>query len=384
MSDRARGVGELRWRLVLGRYAGRRLQPEMDGLAQRRERALDYLYGREYAGRGVRGRDGGASARGVGPGSLDPSQLTVPRWLAETRELFPRETLETIERHALERYGLHQLVTDKATLEKLEPNEHLLATLLAFKGQMKGEVLEAARRLVKKIVDQLRERLAREVRAALAGRLDRFRRSPLAVAQNFDWRGTLRANLKHWQPDRQRLVIERALFHARTRRQLPWRIVLVVDQSGSMIGSVIHSAVLASILAGLPSLDVRLLVFDTAVVDLSSQVNDPVEVLMSVQLGGGTDIGRALGQAERLIELPQRTVLVLVTDFCEGAPPQRMFQVTKRLHDAGVTLIGLTALDPEAQPVYDEGLAGRMAALGMDVLAATPVELARWLAKRLT
>ncbi len=375
-------LAELRWRLVLGRYAGRRLRPEMDAATQRRSRALDFLYGREYAGRGVRGRQGAPGRDGGG--SLDPSQLSVPEWLAEVRELFPRETLEVIEKHALERYGLHQLVTDKATLEKLEPNQDLLKCLLAFKGQMRGEVLATARRLIRRIVDELKEKLAREVRASLSGRLDRLRHSPLQVSQNFDWRGTLRANLKTYQPEHQRLVLERALFFSRTRRQIPWRVVLVVDQSGSMVDSVIHSAVLAGILAGLPAVDVKLVVFDTSVVDLSSEVDDPVEVLMSVQLGGGTDIGQALTYAERLIEFPQRTVLALISDFCEGAPPDRMLQVTKRLHEAGVTLLGLTALDAEANAAYDQVLAGRMAALGMDVTAATPRQFARWLAKRMT
>ncbi len=375
-------LAELRWRLILGRYAGRHLQPQMDAASRRRARALDYLYSREYAGRGVRGRgDAGQDRR---RGSLDPSQLSVPEWLSEVRELFPRETLRVIEKHALERYGLHELVTDKATLERLEPNQDLLKCLLSFKGQMKGEVLATARRLIRQIVEELREKLAREVRASLAGRLNRLRRSPLQVSQNFDWRGTLRANLKTYQPEEQRLVIERALFFARTRRQIPWRVVLLVDQSGSMVDSVIHSAVLAGILAGLPSVDVKLVVFDTSVVDLSSQVDDPVEVLMSVQLGGGTDIGQALTYAERLIEFPQRTVLALISDFCEGAPPERMLQATRRLHEAGVTLIGLTALDAEATPVYDEVLAAKMAALGMDVTAATPKQFARWLARRLT
>jgi Mg-chelatase subunit ChlD len=371
----------LRWRLVLGRYAGRHLRPEMDALAQRQERALDFLYGREYAGRGVRGRD---ARGGRGPGSLDASQLSVPRWLAEVRELFPAETLQVLERHALDRYGLHELVTDKATLEKLEPSQDLLKCLLSFKGQMKGEVLDTARRLIRRMVEELREKLAREVRAALAGKLDRNRRSPLQVSQNFDWRGTLRANLEHYDPERQRLVLERARFFSRTRRHIPWRLVLLVDQSGSMVDSVIHSAVLAGILAGLPALDVKLVLFDTAVVEMSAHVDDPVEVLMSVQLGGGTDIGQALCYGERLIELPQRTVVVLISDFCEGAPPQRMLQATKRMREAGVTLIGLTALDPEAQPVYDQTLAGKMVALGMDVTAATPKQFAQWLAQRLT
>ena len=369
-------ASDLRWRLVLGRYSARHLQPPMDAEAERRERALDYLYGREYAGRGVRGRDPAGARRG----SLDPSQLSVPRWLSEVRELFPRETLQAIEKHALERYGLDQLVKNKATLERLQPSQDLLRTLLSFKHQMKGEVLETARRLIRQIVEELKEKLAREVKTSLSGRLDRLRRSPMEVSQNFDWRGTVRANLKNFRQDEQQLVLERALFFSRTRRSIPWRVVLVIDQSGSMVDSVIHSAVLASILA---AVDVKLIVFDTSVVDLSSQIDDPVEVLMSVQLGGGTDIGQALTYAETLVEQPQRTVLALISDFCEGAPPQHMLAAIKRLHEAGVTLLGLTALDAQAQPFYDERLAGQAAALGMDVTAATPKKFAEWLAKRM-
>ncbi len=374
---------EERWRLILGRFSQRHLNSPLSAEAQRKERALDFLYGREYRGRGVRY---GEPSRKDGDrrGSLDASQLSVPKWLSEVRELFPRETLEVIEKHALERYGLDELVKDKKTLEKLEPNQNLLRSLLSLKGQMKGEVLITARRLIRLIVEELREKLAREVRQCLSGQLNRFQHSPLKIAANFDWRRTLRENLKNYQPDTQQLILERARFFSRTRRQLPWRVVLCVDQSGSMVDSVIHSAVLAGILAGLPAIDVKLIVFDTTVVDLSSQVEDPVEVLMSIQLGGGTDIGQALCYTEKLISAPQRTVVALISDFYEGAPPSRMLQATKRMSDAGVTLIGLAALDASATPDYDLNLAQKLAALGMDVTAATPRQFAQWLAQRMS
>jgi Mg-chelatase subunit ChlD len=371
----------LRWRLVLGRYAGRRVQPPMDREAVRMERALDFLYGREYTGRGLRGRgEAAGQKRGAG---LDASQLSVPQWLSEVSDLFPRETMECIEKHALDLYGLSELVTNKETLEKLEPSHDLLKMLLSFKGQMKGEVLELARKIIRQVVEDLKKKLTQEVRSSLAGRLNRFAHSPLKIPQNFDWRGTIRANLKHYQADRQQLVIEQAKFFARTRRHLPWRVIICVDQSGSMVDSVIHSAVLAGILSGLPALDVKLIAFDTSVVDLSSQVDDPVEILMSVQLGGGTDIGQALCYAETLVENPQRTVLALITDFCEGAPPNRLLAATKRLKEAGVTLAGLAALDAAAVPAYDEAIAGKLAALGMDIRAATPKQFAEWLARKI-
>lgn len=151
-----------------------------------------------------------------------------------------------------------------------------------------------------------------------------------------------------------------------------------------MVDSVIHSAVLAGILAGLPALSVKLIVFDTSVVDLSQYVDDPVEVLMSVQLGGGTDIGQALCYCEKLIEIPARTILTLISDFCEGAPPGKMYSAIKRMKESGVTTIGLAALDQEALPYYDTQTAGKLASLGMEVTATTPQQFAQWLAKKIS
>jgi Mg-chelatase subunit ChlD len=212
------------------------------------------------------------------------------------------------------------------------------------------------------------------------GRLNRFRRSQFKVARNFDARGTIRRNLKNWDPERKQLLVEDPRFFSRVRRHLPWEIILCIDQSGSMTNSIIHSAVMAGILAALPLVRVRLVVFDTSIVDLSEHASDPIEVLMGVQLGGGTDIGRAVRYCEQLVEQPRRTVLVLVTDFCEGADPRVLVATVKRLRGAGVKLLGLAALDMDANPWYDEQMAGRLAAEGMEIAALTPTQLAHWLA----
>lgn len=365
-----------RWRLVLGKYAQEALSVPLDRSGQRMDRALDFIYAREYEGRGLRP---GGEARG--PGSLDPSQLTVPQWLNEVRELFPRDASEIVERHALDRYGMAELVTDPRTLERLEPNTDLLRILLTFRGHLKGPVLDAARRVIRQVIEEIKRRIAADVRRTLAGRLNRFRHSPIAIRQNFDARGTLRANLKNYDLERRRLVIDRVRFFERNTRRLPWTVILCVDQSGSMAESVIHSAVMASILAGLPSVAVKLVVFDTAVVDLTEHVSDPVEALMNVQLGGGTDIGKALRYCEQLIDHPQRTAVVLVTDFCEGASPAELVAISRRLASARVRLLGLAALDMQADAVYDKAMAQRLAHVGMEIAALTPNRLAEWLVR---
>jgi Mg-chelatase subunit ChlD len=374
VSDPNRPAVLARWRLVLGKFAQPKMPDCLSAAQQRMADALERLYAREYRGRGVR------QGPKLGPGSLDPSQLNVPRWLAEVRDLFPQSTCERITGHALDRYGMTEIVQDPETLAKLEPSAELLGAVLALKGQMTGPVLAEARRLIARVVEEVRRKLEKEVLGALTGRLNRFRRGLHKVARNFDARGTIRKNLKNWDPGRRKLVAEDPRFFNRVRRHLPWEVILCVDQSGSMTDSVIHSAVMAGILAGLPAVRVKLVVFDTNVVDLSGHAADPVEVLMSVQLGGGTDIGKAVRYCEQLVGTPRRTVLVLVTDFCEGADPRELVAAVRRLRGAGVRLLGLAALDARAAPFYDERTAAALAAEGMEVAALTPERLAHWLA----
>src|SRR6185503_14958159 len=214
------------------------------------------------------------------------------------------------------RLGLHDLLQDPATLDALEPSRDLLKALIAFKGRASPAVQEKIREIARKVVEDVMRRLKPRFERALSGRRNRLRRGALKRMQDFDWRATIRENLKNYDVERKKIVAERLRFTGRARRQLPWTIILCVDQSGSMLGSVIYAAVMAAILSGLPSVSVRLVVFDTSVVDLSDEAEDPVAVLMSVQLGGGTDIGKAVIYCEQQINQPTRTIFVLLSDFC--------------------------------------------------------------------
>ena len=369
----------VRWRHILGRFAKDKLPCPMSSEDVRRELALDYLYGKEYKGRGVREKPEKQTEKI--PGSLDPSQLNVPTWLSEVRELFPKETVEIIEKHALDRYGMKELVTDPKVLEKLEANLDLLKMILSFKGIMQGEVLGVARKIIRQVVEELTEKLKTDIRRTMIGKLNRFQHSPLKISQNLDKYGTIRDNLKHYDPERKQLIIQKVRFFSRIERRLPWQIIICIDQSGSMASSVIHSAVMAGILAGLPSLQINLVVFDTSVVDLSDYVDDPVEILMSVQLGGGTNIGQAITYCEGLVGNPHRSVLILVSDFAEGGAPSKLLSSCRRLREAGVILLGLASLDEKANAFYDVKMAELLAQTGMEIAALTPKRLAEWLVK---
>ena len=288
---------------------------------------------------------------------------------------------EKQEKHALEKYEMTQLLTDKEVLEKLEPNKELLKNILQMKHLMKGEILDTAKAIVKKIADDITKKLESDVKKAITGRIDKNKASLIKNSRNLDFKKTIKANLKNFDKTENRLVVDKIYFNDRVKRYNPWNVVIAVDESGSMLDSVIHSAIMAGIFSKLPMLKTNLIIFDTEVVDLSEYIDDPVETLMSVQLGGGTNITKALQYSDTLIENPHRTMVILVTDLYEGYDYNRMYGSARAIIESGAKLIVLTALDMEAKAVYDKNAAKKMAALGAEVGAMTPGGLAEWIGK---
>ncbi|WP_221739755.1 VWA domain-containing protein [Arachnia propionica] len=351
-----------RWRLVLGE--GSEGLGELEGMALERAAALDFLYDRE------------SGARSAGSGG---SSLTVPAWINQVEKLFPKRTIEIIQEDALERYGMLELVTNKDLLERVEPSEALLQAVLRTKHLMSEDVLGAARQLVRKVVQQLVERMRPRIVRSFLGRRDPQRRSHHKVASNFDPKRTIRTNLKNWSPELGKLVISDPVFVSRTRRHSEkWQFIIAVDQSGSMADSVIHSAVTASIFHQMPALRTHLVTFDTSVVDLTSEVQDPVETLMRVQLGGGTDIARAVTYCEGLVHTPRRAMFVLITDLYEGGSEAILTRSLARMVDAGVKVLVLGALTADGAVGLNEDLARRLARRGVKVATMTPHDLADW------
>lgn len=403
----------VRWRLILGEASQLCLgNPCLSESVLEADAALSWLYDRELAGEerdiragaggGCDGRPGsqagtdGTGASGEGkPGSeggrhaggrrggRGPSTLTVPQWVNNIHRLFPRETIERMERDAVERYQIHEVVTNREVLKRVQPSLPLLAAVLRLKHLMNPEVLDLARELVRRVVRELMEKLAREIQRTFSGARLRQRSTPLKVSRDLDARRTIHENLRHYSQEEQRIYVERPFFFPRGRKsRLTWQVILLVDQSGSMANSVIHSAVTAACLWGLPSIRTHLCVFDTKVVDLTHEITDPVEVLMKVQLGGGTDIRAAVAYGASLIDTPRRTILVIISDFFEGGDAGALVRTVRSLCQEGTTVLGLAALDREAVPCYDEGLARRLVEAGAEVGAMTPLELAAWIAEK--
>ncbi|KHT31190.1 VWA domain-containing protein [Pectobacterium carotovorum] len=364
-----------RWRLILGHYADEALgKAAFDAHDLKVERTLDYLYRREYQRRGLK-QEGGRH------GSLDQSQLTAVNWLNQARKLFPSSTFERMQSQAISRYEISHLFNDPQALQAMEPTPALAKALLSLRGRMNEETREAVRDIIRKVVDEILHTLRPTFTNALTGRRNRFRRSPIPSSQNFDWRATIAANLKHFDREKNRLVIETPHFNSRMQRHMPWDVILCVDQSASMSSSVMYAAVCASILAALPAVRVSLIVFDTQVVDLSHLAHDPVDVLMTVQLGGGTNIAKAMQYCEQQVQNPKRTIVTLISDFEEGGALNRLLSCVQRMHSQQITLLGLAALDDAAQPVYDTAIGQKLADRGMHVAALTPEHFAQWLAE---
>ncbi|WP_046214474.1 VWA domain-containing protein [Paenibacillus wulumuqiensis] len=369
-----------RWRLLLGPSAESSLGEAAGYDAeqfeyQEMDEVLGYLYDREY------GADQGYRERGGGRGA---SRLTVPRWLSQVRKLFPHETVEILEKQALDRYGLTELLRDKKVLESMEPNMNLLRNILQFKGKMKGEVLQSAKEIVRQVVEDLRRQLEKDAKASIIGRRSRYASSRSRSLRNLNFKKTIVRNLKNYDKRNNRFVVDRLYFDGNIQPHNRWNIIIGVDESGSMMNSVIYSSVMASIFYRLNALKTHLFIFDTEVVDLTDRLEDPVDLLMSVQLGGGTHIAKALRYGETLIENPSRTIFILVSDLEEGYGAEPMYRASRDIIDSGCRMLVLTALDFEGTAVYDQRAARRLADMGAHVAAITPNQLAEWIGKIIT
>ncbi len=366
-----------RWRLVLGKSAEPHgVSCSGDADCERIEQLVGFLFGE-----GDKTCGASPPKRGDRRGGRGPSSLTVPDWVQQVSELFPHQAKEVMQRELIQRRGIRELIEQPELLEKVEPNVELVKTLLTHKDLLEPRTRGLARKIIDQVVQQLRERMKVQVEAAITGALRRDRHSPRRVFRNLDLRTTLRRNLKNYDAPTGKLLVNELYFFAAERKRRPWHIIVTVDQSGSMLDSAIFSAIMASIFAELPAVRTSLLLFDTQVVDLSDQVGQPVDVLLSVQLGGGTDITQALRYAGALVREPARTIVVLITDFYEGRDERDLVAQVRLLAEAGVRLIGLGALGYDARPAYNHTTARKLRKEGMDILVCTPERLAECMAE---
>ena len=360
-----------RWRLILGQEAANLCPGGLGGSSGAIDAALEALYRDPL--------DDGSSRRG----GLGASAPNVARWLGDIRTYFPAGVVRVMQKDALERLNLQQMLLEPEMLAAAEPDVHLVATLLSLSRVIPNRTRETARLVVRKVVEDIERRLAEPLRQAVRGALARSSRNRRPRLREIDWHRTIKANLKNYQRDRRTIVAETLIGHGRKRSSVK-DVILCVDQSGSMAASVVYSSIFGAVLASLPALSTRMVLFDTAVVDLTDELKDPVDLLFGAQLGGGTDIHKALTYCTGLVRRPQETTLVLITDLYEGGDAQGMLRRAAGLVAAGVNLICLLALSDEGAPGYDHNHAAKLAAMGVPVFAATPDHFAEMMAAALS
>jgi hypothetical protein len=350
-----------RWRLLLGGADAEGTGCSLNDGDVALDQCLAALYDRRMFGEPGRGRRGGLGA----------SAPKVARWLGDIRNYFPSSVVRVMQKDAMERLNLQQLLLEPEMLEAVEPDVHLVSTLMSLRDVMPEKTKATARLVVRRVVDELLRRLAGPTRQAVLGSLNRSVRNRRPRHNEIDWHRTIRANLRHYQPEFRTVVPETRIGYGRRRSSLR-DVFLCVDQSGSMAPSVVYSSLFAAVLASLPAVSTRLVVFDTAIVDLTDQLQDPVEVLFSTQLGGGTDINRTLAYCQEQVRRPGDTIFVLVSDLCEGGDEPEMRKRMAQMVASGMQFITLLALSDDGAPWYDHDNAAFLAALGVPAFACTP------------
>lgn len=348
-----------RWRLVLGEAADNSCgAPTSNSVDFQIDKALTALYDQDSE-HYLRGGSGSSSPR-------------VARWLGDIRQYFPSSVVQVMQKDALDRLKLTSMLFEKEMLEAIQPDVHLVATLISLRGAIPAKTKDTARMVVRKVVDELMKKLDEPLRSAIRGALNRAERNRRPRHADINWNRTIRANLRHWQEDYQSIIPQDLVGYGRKSQRSQRDVILCIDQSGSMAASVVYSSIFGAVMASLPAVKTHLVVFDTAVVDMTEELDDPVELLFGVQLGGGTDINRAVGYCQSLIREPRNTIMVLISDLYEGGVEQNLLQRAQELVESGVQLIALLALSDEGRPSYDQQLAAKLALLGVPSFACTP------------
>lgn len=357
-----------RFRLILGSAGADGTGQTLEDTAAEMDTALEALYELEH-----RKRFEYPAPAGDRKGDLGAGRPSIARWLGDIRRYFPQSVVEVMQKDALAHPKMRdQMLMDPVILEQAVPDIHLAATLLELSHLMPAETKETARRVVNALVEELLKKWQQKTITALQGAVQRQARRKRPRPAEIDWHATIRKNLRHYQPRQRTLIPEVRIGYGRKMRRAVKDLVLCLDQSGSMGTSVVYCSIFASVLASVPALHTRLIAFDTEVAELTEALANPTDLLFGVQLGGGTDIGRALQYCLHTIQRPQDTILVLLSDLFEGADPRLLHETARQLHQRGVHLICLLALDDEGTPAYHREHAAFFASLGCPVFASTP------------
>ena len=357
-----------RWRLILGSFSNLEIDNEYSEI----DETLNFLYDREYT------QNGGYSLDNFNS-SKEKSALTVPKWISKVKKLFPKETVEIMQKQALEKYKLTEILTDENILKEIEPNIELLKNILTFKDMMSQNVKKLAYDIVKKTLEEIKNKMEVEIKKVFYGKKLPNSNTTNKIFKNLDIKKTIRYNLKNYDIKNKTIFTDKLFFNQNIKKYNPYNIIILIDESGSMLDSVIYSSIMASIFANLPYLSIKLVIFDISVVDLSEHIKEPIDILFKVQLGGGTNIAQALEYAKKITFAPDKTIVLLISDLFDSNDYKLMYKNANDIIESGSKLIVLTALDYNANSIYDKEAARYFSKIGAKVGALTPSKLSKWI-----
>lgn len=360
-----------RWRLILGSFSNLEIDDEYSEI----DKTLNFLYDREYTQNGGYSLDNFNNANS----SKEKSALTVPKWISKVKKLFPKETVEIMQKQALEKYKLTEILTDENILKEIEPNIELLKNILTFKDMMSQNVKKLAYDIVKKTLEEIKNKMEVEIKRVFYGKKLPNSNTTNKIFKNLDIKKTIRYNLKNYDIKNKTIFTDKLFFNQNIKKYNPYNIIILIDESGSMLDSVIYSSIMASIFANLPYLSIKLIIFDISVVDLSEHIKEPIDILFKVQLGGGTNIAQALEYAKKITFVPDKTIVLLISDLFDSNNYKLMYKNANDIIESGSKLIVLTALDYNANSIYDKEAARYFSKIGAKVGALTPSKLSKWI-----
>lgn len=360
-----------RWRLILGSFSNLEIDNEYSEI----DETLNFLYDREYTQNGGYSLDNFNNSNS----SKEKSALTVPKWISKVKKLFPKETVEIMQKQALEKYKLTEILTDENILKEIEPNIELLKNILTFKDMMSQNVKKLAYDIVKKKLEEIKNKMEVEIKKVFYGKKLPNSNTTNKIFKNLDIKKTIRYNLKNYDIKNKTIFTYKLFFNQNIKKYNPYNIIILIDESGSMLDSVIYSSIMASIFANLPYLSIKLVIFDISVVDLSEHIKEPIDILFKVQLGGGTNIAQALEYAKKITFAPDKTIVLLISDLFDSNDYKLMYKNANDIIEAGSKLIVLTALDYNANSIYDKEAARYFSKIGAKVGALTPSKLSKWI-----
>lgn len=360
-----------RWRLILGSFSNLEIDNEYSEI----DETLNFLYDREYTQNSGYSLDNFNNSNS----SKEKSALTVPKWISKVKKLFPKETVEIMQKQALEKYKLTEILTDENILKEIEPNIELLKNILTFKDMMSQNVKKLAYDIVKKTLEEIKNKMEVEIKKVFYGKKLPNSNTTNKIFKNLDIKKTIRYNLKNYDIKNKTIFTDKLFFNQNIKKYNPYNIIILIDESGSMLDSVIYSSIMASIFANLPYLSIKLVIFDISVVDLSEHIKEPIDILFKVQLGGGTNIAQALEYAKKITFAPDKTIVLLISDLFDSNDYKLMYKNANDIIESGSKLIVLTALDYNANSIYDKEAARYFSKIGAKVGELTPSKLSKWI-----